>query len=105
MSDESPGGGGVTRLSFIKAAGGVAAGVGAVAMGVPGLADAAAQSSGVPTDPTTPNPPEPLVAYVRDAARGEVTVTHGTSEATYRDRALVKRLLAASPRAASEGGE
>ncbi len=95
----------MTRLSFIKTAGGVAAGVGAVAMGVPGVAGAAAQTGGVPTAPSTPNPPEPLVAYVRDAARGEVTVTHGTSEATYRDRALVKRLLAASPRNSEEGGE
>ena len=41
-------------------------------------------------------PEEPLVAYVRDAKRGEVTVTSGTSERTYRDRALVQRLLRAA---------
>jgi hypothetical protein len=41
-------------------------------------------------------PEEPLVAYVRDAERGEVTVTSGTSEHTYRDRVLVQRLLRAA---------
>ena len=43
-------------------------------------------------DPTTEVADEPVVAYVRDAARGEVTITAGTSERTYRDRALVKKL-------------
>ena len=43
-------------------------------------------------------PEEPLVAYVRDAERGEVTVTSGTDEHTYRDRALVQRLLRAAGR-------
>ena len=33
----------------------------------------------------------------RDAKRGEVTVMSGTSETTYRDRALVKRLMDAAP--------
>ncbi len=40
--------------------------------------------------------PEPIVVYVRDARRGEVTVLHGTRETTYRDRALVRRLLKAA---------
>ena len=39
---------------------------------------------------------EPVLVYVRDAARGEVTVMHGTREMTYRDRALVRRLLKAA---------
>ena len=41
---------------------------------------------------------------MRDAERGEVTVVAGTSETTYRDRALVKRLLAAAPQARRNGG-
>ena len=57
----------------------------------------------MPTDPSTPTPPEPVVAYVRDAKSGEVTVVSGTSETTYRDRALVKRLLDAAPKDASSG--
>lgn len=37
------------------------------------------------------------MAYIRDEVRGEVTIVAGTSEMTYRDPALVKRLLAAAP--------
>ena len=97
--------GGITRLSFIKTATGVAAGMGAAAIGVPGATAAAAstQEAAVPTDPSTPTPPEPVLAYVRDAEAGEVTVVSGTSETTYRDRALVKRLLGAAPK--NEGGD
>ncbi|HEY3462052.1 MAG TPA: hypothetical protein VGK62_01190, partial [Gaiellaceae bacterium] len=51
-----------------------------------------------PTKPTARVPEEPVVAYIRDAERGEVTVTAGTAEHTYRDRALVQRLLRAAGR-------
>jgi len=37
-----------------------------------------------------------VMAYVRDAARGEVTVLSGTREVTYRDPELAARLLAAA---------
>jgi len=93
-------GGGVTRLSFIKASAGVAAGVAAVS--VPAAAALGMEETGVPTAPSSPTPPEPVTAYVRDAARGEVTVVSGMSETTYRDRALVKRLLAAAPQGSLE---
>ena len=56
-------------------------------------------------NPTDPAPSEPVVAYVHDAARGEVTVMSGTLETTYRDPALVKRLLDAAPGASLNGGE
>jgi hypothetical protein len=42
------------------------------------------------------------MAYVRDAERGEVTVVSGTTETTYHDPALVKRMLDAVP--AGEAG-
>ena len=100
MSDPKAPDGGVTRLSFIKTTAGVAAGVGAAAIGVPGAAGLPLQQ-GVETEPSAANPAEPVVAYVRDAKRGEVTVMQGTRETTYRDRALVKRLLAAAP---TDGG-
>ena len=38
-------------------------------------------------------PREPVTAYVRNAARGEVTVMSGKQETTYRDPVLVKRML------------
>jgi hypothetical protein len=46
--------------------------------------------------PATPIPADPIVAYVHDAARGEVTIVSGNGERTYRDMALVTRLLAAA---------
>ena len=42
-------------------------------------------------------PSEPVVAYVHNAERHEVTVLRGTKQTTYRDPKLVKRLLAAAP--------
>jgi hypothetical protein len=102
MSDEQTEGAGMTRLSFIKASAGAVAGVAAIS--VPGAAALPNEEAGVPTDPSTPNPPEPVIAYVRDAESGEVTVIAGTSETTYRDRALARRLLKAAPSTAQGGG-
>ncbi len=44
------------------------------------------------------------MAYVRDAQRGEVTVMSGTSETTYRDHGLVRRLMDAAPEPSSLNG-
>jgi hypothetical protein len=84
------------RRSFVKRAG--AAGIGAAAMGVTGAAAAGAEPPAEVTQPSRPVPSEPLVAYVRDIERGEVTVVSGTQETTYRDRALVRRLVRAAAR-------
>jgi hypothetical protein len=46
--------------------------------------------------PSGPVPAEPVVAFVRDAERGEVTVVAGMRETTYRDPALVARLAKAA---------
>ena len=95
MPDETNERAGVTRLSFIKTSAGVAAGM--AAAGVPVTAARADEQPGVETEPSTPTPPEPVTAYVRDSRRGEVTVLSHTGEKTYRDRALVDRLMAAAP--------
>jgi 3-hydroxyisobutyrate dehydrogenase-like beta-hydroxyacid dehydrogenase len=47
---------------------------------------------------TGPMPSAPVVAYVHDAERGEVTVLSGTQETTYRDPELARRLLDAARR-------
>jgi hypothetical protein len=94
MSDEDNHQDGMTRLSFIKASAGAAAGVAAI--GTPGAIAAATGEAAVATKPSTPTPREPVVAYVRNAKRHEVTVVSGTREATYRDRALVRRLMKAA---------
>jgi hypothetical protein len=83
----------LSRRSFVKVAG-AAAGTAALAA-APSIAQAAVGDGAERIDPTTGVPEEPLVAYVRDVERGEVTVAAGTTEHTYRDRALVQRLLRA----------
>ena len=98
---------GLSRRSFIKASAGVA--TGATVLGVPAavigapLAAAAGETGAVVDAPSSPLPAEPVMAYVHDAQRGELTVLAGTQETTYRDPALVARLLAIAPRD-HEGG-
>jgi hypothetical protein len=95
MSTDKPEGDGVTRLSFLKASAGAAAGAAAIA--VPAAVIAQDKPATV-TEPSSATPREPVMAYVRDADRGEVTVMSGTSETTYRDPSLVKKLLGAAPK-------
>jgi hypothetical protein len=79
----------------------IASSAGAVTtVAVTTIAPAAALAHDVPATPVappaTPVPTNPVVAYVHDAARGEVTVLAGSAERTFRDPVLVKRLLAAA---------
>ena len=85
-----------SRRSFMKIAG-AATGAAAIAAAPP-IARAAMGDGAEKIDATTDVPEEPIVAYVRDAQRGEVTVTAGTVEHTYRDRALVQKLMRAAGR-------
>ena len=90
----------VDRRSFLQASAGAAAGA-AVIVGGPKLAAAALHGNsdstplGVITKPSGPPPAETVMAYVRDASKGEITVLSGTRETTYRDPALAKRLIRA----------
>jgi hypothetical protein len=91
----------VTRRSFLHRSAGAAGG--AVIVGTPAVlaesaaARQAASGARVVKSPSRGVPHEPVMAFVRDADRGEVTVVAGTRETTYRDRDLVRRLLEASP--------
>ncbi|MEO9173975.1 MAG: twin-arginine translocation signal domain-containing protein [Gaiellales bacterium] len=81
------------RRKFLTRAGtvtGAAAFVGVPGLG--GISERPAEHVEAPSALTK----DPVLVYVRDAARGEVTVMHGSRETTYRDRALVKRLLKAA---------
>jgi major membrane immunogen (membrane-anchored lipoprotein) len=80
------------RRSFLKTAG-VATGV--AAMSASPVA-AAIEPGAVETTPTAKVSDEAVIAIVRDASIGEVTVVSGTTEKTYRDRTLVNRLLKAA---------
>src|SRR5262249_25550896 len=62
----------LSRRSFVKIAG-AATGAAAIAAAPPVARAAIGEEGAVKTDPTTGVPEEPLVAYVRDAKRGEVT--------------------------------
>jgi hypothetical protein len=92
----------LNRRTFLQSSAGAAAGVAVVATG-PKLAAAAlngatnTQPIDVIAKPSGPPPRETVMAFVRDAARGEVTVMSGTRETTYRDPALAKRMLDAAP--------
>ncbi len=91
---------GVNRRSFLQTSGGVATGL-AVTV-VPGAAvaltspAAASARVGDVVHPADEMPSEPVMAYVHNAERGEVTVLSGTVERTYRDPILAQRLLDAA---------
>jgi hypothetical protein len=80
-----------SRLSLFKAAG--------LATGAAAVSASPALSAALPAVETAPSaalPNEPVVAIIRDPKLGEVTVLSGKTEKTYRDRALVERLLRAA---------
>jgi hypothetical protein len=82
----------LSRSSFLKTAG---LATGAALVG--GVPTAGAASEAAPELVVQPSatPRDPIVAYVRDATKGEVTIVSGLNETTFRDPALVKRLTKA----------
>lgn len=106
MSSERDAGGaeprGSSRRTFLRTSGGVATGIAVTVLptGVVALASpAGAQAKDAPARTVEPQgdvPSETVMAYVHDADKGDVTVVSGTTERTYRDPALAKRLLDAA---------
>ncbi|HUY71378.1 MAG TPA: hypothetical protein VMV08_03995 [Gaiellaceae bacterium] len=82
-----------SRRSFFKAAG-VATGTAMISISP--AAAAAIEPGALETTPSGPLPQEPIVAVIRNAELGEVTVLSGRTEKTYTDKLLVKRLLKAA---------
>jgi anaerobic selenocysteine-containing dehydrogenase len=95
--------GNLSRRSFLKGAG---LATGAAIIGASPIAASAATEE-TPELVAHPSalPKDPLVAYVRDAQKSEVTVLHGTDEVTYRDPALTKRLLKAAQHGRRKPGQ
>ncbi len=94
-SDETPRG--QNRRSFLRTSGGVATGIAVTVLptGVVALAAPAADAKTTPASAAKAEgdvPHETVMAYVHDAEHGIVTVVSGTTERTYRDPALAKRL-------------
>jgi TAT (twin-arginine translocation) pathway signal sequence len=83
-----------SRRTFLKTAG-VATGA-AIVGSVPGVAGATEEPGSEVVGKPSRLPKQPIVAVVRDARTGEVTIHSGLRETTYRDPALVKRLLRAA---------
>jgi hypothetical protein len=83
----------LSRRAFLSSAGAVtgAAALGA-AVGVPKLASGLARADGL----AGPMPEGPVVAYVRDASRGELAVVRGDREVAVKDAALVRRIVDAA---------
>jgi hypothetical protein len=88
---------GVTRRSLLAGSAGAATTMIAVTTVSPALAATRLPGRAVAVPaPDSPIPPEPVVAYIHDAARSQVTVIAGEVERTYHDPALTRRLLDAA---------
>jgi len=89
------------RRAFLEGSVGVAAGA-VLVIGGPHVASAAlggptsTRTDAAIVKPSGPPPSETVMAYVRDAAKSEVTVLSGQRETTYRDPQLTQRLLDAA---------
>ena len=86
----------VTRRGFIRTTAAAAGGLAAA-----GALGAAPQIAGAISkrDPGTPlaeGAPQPMVAYVRDASRGEIALMVGDREVTYHDSEIVSRFIRAA---------
>jgi hypothetical protein len=79
---------GNSRRDFIRGAG-VTAAAATVAVMIPGVASAASASE---TDDGEPTPEGAVVAYVKDAKTGTVTVMSGEREVSVTDKALARKL-------------
>lgn len=93
---------GHSRRTFLQQSGGLA---GAVAVGVVTPAavtalEGTAKAADAPAVPVARGamqlPDAPVMAYVSDPARSEVTVLSGTQETTFHDPVLARRLLMAA---------
>jgi hypothetical protein len=88
---------GVTRRSLLAGSAGAATTMIAVTTVSPAIAAARLPGRAVEVPaPDSPVPPDPVIAYVHDAARSQVTVIAGEIERTYHDPALTRRLLDAA---------
>jgi nitrous oxide reductase len=89
----------LSRRQFIgKGSIGVAAGVAALTIGSQGaIAEAATRAEkDAPVDPSEATADEPVVAYVKQGAHGEVRVMVGSREVVHKDAELARRIIRAS---------
>jgi hypothetical protein len=77
-----------SRRAFIRGAGATAAAA-TVAVMVPGVAGAASKSE---KDDGSPTPDGSVVAFIKDANAGTITVMRGEHEVQITDKALARKL-------------
>jgi hypothetical protein len=86
----------ITRRTFFKQAGVVAATAGAVAV-VPGtIAPSSAAATTKPLSVEEVGAAEPIVAHLTDAQKGSITLFVGTREVHIHDREVVARIVRAA---------
>lgn len=90
----------ISRRNFFKRAGTVAAVAGAAAVAPVGVANAVV-GTGTPRERTllpeeNLGAGEQLVAHVKDAETGEISLFVGTRQVTFRDRLVAARLIRAT---------
>lgn len=98
------------RRSFLQKSGTVATGLAVTLVPAAGLAATATPAEASVHDrlgdviahPTDELAAQPVMAYIHNAKRGEVTIVAGDVERTYRDHALTKRLLDAASNARND---
>lgn len=83
----------LSRRAFLSSAGAVTGAAALGAAGVPQLAAAAGLGAAASS---TPLPDAPVVAYVRNARKGELAVVVGEREVAVKDAALVRRIVDAA---------
>ena len=86
---------GLSRRRFLQGTAAGLTGLGVLAVApswVPGASSEVEAAAAQPDEPVATSS-TPLVAYVRDAAKGEVVLMAGTREFVRRDPGLVSRLI------------
>lgn len=86
----------LSRRTLLQVGGGAAIAVPITVLAArPAAGHSAAEIPAAAVSAGTAGPAGPVMFCVHDAATGEVSVLHGTSEVIVRDTALVSRILAA----------
>jgi hypothetical protein len=85
----------VTRRHFIRQASAAAAAAGAVTV-LPTIASAHASTTLSAHEVSSAAAHGPIIAHIKDVARGEIALLVGEREIVIRDRVLVRRLVKAA---------
>ncbi|TMB96398.1 MAG: twin-arginine translocation signal domain-containing protein [Chloroflexi bacterium] len=83
----------LSRRRFVKTAAGAVAGLGVIAVVPAWLLRSRDSGNTVRNSSGAAGAQDPVVVYIRDAAKGEVVLMSGTQEVVRTDRVLVRHLI------------